>query len=81
MNLILLISWSYSLQTGESIQTNASTWIYNVSHMVYNPKWQMKDTKERIITSLACFLVPIKIGYPILKKIVDYELIFINLAI
>ena len=41
----------------------------------------MKETKETIILSLACFLSPLKIGYPILKKIVDYELIFIHLAI
>ena len=51
-------------------------------HMVYNTAYTyITDDRKTIILSLAYFIVPLKIGYPILKKIVDYEFIFIHLAI
>ena len=31
INLIPLIGWNYSIQTGENISANESTWIYNRS--------------------------------------------------
>ena len=31
INWIPLIGWNYSIQTGENILTNESTWIYNSS--------------------------------------------------
>ena len=30
INLIPLIGWNYTIQTGENISTNESTWIYKV---------------------------------------------------
>ena len=39
MNSIPLIGWNYSIQTGENISTNESTWIYNWSrdfNLAYN---------------------------------------------
>ena len=35
INLIPLIGWNYSVQTGENISTNESTQMYNRSH----PAW------------------------------------------
>ena len=46
INLILLIGWSYSIQTGKNISSNVSTQIYNKSHGLQSSLW-LNHTDER----------------------------------
>ena len=47
INLITLIGWNYSIQTGEDISTNESTRIYNRPHGLYPGLW-LDSTAESL---------------------------------
>ena len=56
-NLIPLIGWNYSIQTGENILTNESTQIYKMSHGSSEPGLWLNLTEERDLHKLRKYVL------------------------